>query len=535
MVKCEVCKREFKNLKSLSVHLLHVKNDNIHPNSSKEYYDLFMKKDGGEFCTNDDCSNAAPFNTLIKGYFPYCSRECSGHDKKRTEKTKATMIKKYGVDNCSKLDWVDEKKKKTCRKNFGVDYPMESKEVQEKFWDTLEEKYGERRPMYVPEIKEKAVRSMTAQRNTEEAKEAHRKRFWKIMYTRITESDRLKEICSPLFSLEEYHGIESNYPWMCNTCHNEFEDNLDDGKIPRCPICHPPLNRHKAEVELFEFCKDSLGEDIEIIRNNRKMLDGLEIDVLIPSLNVGIEHNGLYYHSELCKGFGKDYHIGKTLLAQSKGIRLIHIFEDEWIEKKKIVKSMILNRLGKTENRIYARNCNVSILDNKTASEFYFENHIQGSANGKYAYGLYYKETLVSVISFGKSRYDKKCEYEIYRFCNLINTSVVGGFGKLLKYFIRNMNPKSIMSYSDLRYGSGKVYEKCDFKFIKRSEPGYYYLDESHKQRLSRHLFKKHLLEAELDKFDPNISEWQNMQMNGYDRIWDCGNNVYIWKREGMI
>ena len=122
-----------------------------------------------------------------------------------------------------------------------------------------------------------------------------------------------------------------------------------------------------------------------------------------------------------------------------------------------------------------------------------------------------------------KPRFDHNYEWEILRFCNKLNTSVVGGFSKLLKFFIFNFNPNSIITYADARFGEGNVYLKNDFKKIRLSKPNYFYLGKS-KKRESRLKYQKHKLENLLETFDSSMTEWENMKLNGYDRIWYCFN-----------
>ena len=212
--------------------------------------------------------------------------------------------------------------------------------------------------------------------------------------------------------------------------------------------------------------------------------------------------------------------------CKEKGIQLIHIFEDEWINKQEIVKSIIKNKLGLTETKIYARKCLIKNINNKEATDFLNDNHVQGRINGKHV-GLYFKDELVSILTIGKTRFNKKYEYEILRFCNKINTNTIGGFSKLLKYVIKNHSICSLITYADIRYSDGKLYNSSGFNQLNKSTPNYFYLDKNYNSRLSRIQFQKHKLKNLLESFDPKLTEWQNMQLNGYDRIWDCGNLVY--------
>ena len=123
---------------------------------------------------------------------------------------------------------------------------------------------------------------------------------------------------------------------------------------------------------------------------------------------------------------------------------------------------------------------------------------------------------------YGKPRYNKKYDIEILRFCNKLNTIVVGGLSKLTKVLKER---GTIITYCDLRYSDGSSYTKSGYVQISQSKPGYYYLKNN--TRYSRINFQKYKLNNLLEHFDPHITEWENMQLNGYDRIWDCGNLVF--------
>jgi hypothetical protein len=249
----------------------------------------------------------------------------------------------------------------------------------------------------------------------------------------------------------------------------------------------------------------------------------MEIDVYIPELKLGFEFNGLYWHSEIYKE--KNYHLDKTKLCNDQGISLFHIWEDDWLYKQDIVKSMILNKLGKTLNKIFARKCIIKIVDdNKLVKDFLETNHIQGFVGSKIKIGLFYNDELVSLMTFGnlrKSLGQKSQEgsYELLRFCNKLNTTVVGGASKLFKYFLNNYDVKQVTSYSDLSRSNGNMYKQLGFTLQHNSDPNYYYIiDGIRKHRFN---FRKDKLVKE--GADPLKTEIQIMNEKGFYRIFDCG------------
>jgi len=340
------------------------------------------------------------------------------------------------------------------------------------------------------------------------------------LYKRIIENGY-----TPLFTLEDYIGQRVNgknikYNFIHDKCNTKFSASLN-GHLPRCPLCYP-VSSSIAEKEIVDFIKSLNIKNV--IENDRTILDGKELDIYLPDYNLAIEFDGLYWHSE-SQGKDKNYHLDKTNKCNEKNIQLIHIFEDEWLDKKEIIKSILRVRLGIIDNKIYARKCIIKEVENREAKIFLENNHLQGKVNGKIRLGLYYNDELVSLLTFGKSRFNKNYDWELLRFANKLNTSVVGGFAKLLKYFKSNQSGK-IITYSDKRYFNGKIYENNGFKTLLSSSPNYYYIKNNIKY--NRIKFQKHKLNSILENFNNDLTESQNMLLNGYDRIWDCGNNVFV-------
>jgi hypothetical protein len=129
------------------------------------------------------------------------------------------------------------------------------------------------------------------------------------------------------------------------------------------------------------------------------------------------------------------------------------------------------------------------------------------------------------------SRFDFSSEWELMRFCNKLNTNIIGGASKLFSHFIQTHSPISIVSYSDRRFFSGNIYATLGFKFIGHTVPSYNYITSDYKNTRNRMNFQKHRLPDILDNFKPELTEWENMKNNSYDRIWDCGNSKWIFTR----
>jgi G:T-mismatch repair DNA endonuclease (very short patch repair protein) len=301
--------------------------------------------------------------------------------------------------------------------------------------------------------------------------------------------------------------------------HDEFTTRLINLE-PKIPY------RSSSENEICDFLTE-LG--LEFLTNNKSLLGGIELDIVIPSHNIAIEYNGLYWHSEK-KGKTKNYHLDKTKKCLNKNIKLIHIFSDEWNNKKEVIKERLRYILNKNNNKIYARNCKIVKITKEEKSLFLETHHLQGNDKSNIFYGLTYNDVLVSVITLGNLRSSlghktKEAKtFEIYRFCNL---NVVGGFSKLLKHFIKTHNPNKIITYADRNWSPSDeycFYGKNGFYFVGYTKPNYYYT-KNYNIRLHRFNFRKDKLVKM--GFDPNKTENQIMYEEGFDKIWDTGNLKY--------
>ena len=516
----------------------------------------------------------------------YCSNQCAANDLgvSRRNKAKQTLIEKYGVTHQSQLNSVKDKIKKkrdagaydgmvskieeTLEKKYGnknafrfgsdefkenlnIKYGNENYNNREKYKKTMIDKYG---VSYFPENKnrmldlhKKGLIGFGSERfkqylknagiknvsQLDDVKEKKRITAWKRMYDKFDNTNRLGNV-KPSFSIEEYTGSSDGrfkkYKFLCLTCNNEFEDSLYSGHVPRCKICHPTMTATSyIEKEIVDYLK-SIYSGI-ILENDRTILNGLELDIYIPEKNISIEFDGLYWHSDL-NGKDKKYHLNKTLQCENTGIQLIHIFEDEWLNKQNIVKKKLKHILGENTTKIYARKCRVEEISTKIKNDFLNETHIQGEDKSKIKIGAYYDNLLVAVMTFGHKRLalgntPTLDEYELIRFATC--KTVIGIAGKLLNYFVKNYNPTKIISYADRRWSQGNLYKQLGFEKISNGVPNYWYIDNSF-NRVHRFNFRKNVLNEKLKTFDATLTEWENMQLNEYDRIWDCGSLKYVWK-----
>ena len=322
-------------------------------------------------------------------------------------------------------------------------------------------------------------------------------------------------------------------------CNSEFELCLNNGRLEdyilHCYNCNNPTISF-AELEIQEFLRNN---NINYISQYK--LESKKLDIFIPKFNLAIEHHGPDHSFGINNNYSrfnnlnneiteKNIHLERHDLCENNGIRLIHIFDSEWEnkQKQKIWQSILSTNFNLNE-KVYGRNCIIKLLSDNESQEFLNCNHLQGDCKSIIKLGLYNNEELVSLMTFGKPRFNKNYQWELIRFSNKLNLTVVGGPSKLFFYFRKNYNPANIISYCDKRIFTGSLYEKLGFEFSHNSSPNYWY--HKGKQILSRYECQKHKLKNFLKNFDENSTESQNMFNNGYRRMWDCGNKVFIWKK----
>ncbi len=261
---------------------------------------------------------------------------------------------------------------------------------------------------------------------------------------------------------------------------------------------------------------------IEVQENARVIPDRkLEIDVYLPEYRLGIEVNGVYWHSE-----DRRRHVEKRILCADAGIQLLQFWDFEIQTKGKIVISMLKSKLGMT-TRMFARQLDVRAVESQEAQRFLNDNHIQGARKGTVHVGLYDVDKLMCLASFGKPFVSKGFDWELLRFCSIRGHTVVGGASRLLTWFERQYSPKTLLSFASLMYSDGNVYTQLGFTLLRQSPPSYFW--HRGKAVLSRYQTQKHKLPKLLDKsFSPNLTETENMHRHGWARVFDAGTLVFV-------
>ena len=497
------------------------------------------------------------------------------------DKIQSTIKRKYKVDNISQSEEIKQKKVDTVNNHYGVDNPFQADVIKDKIKETNIKKWGYEFPIQNSTIKRKiATTNLNKYGNicslhSPKQKAIHKKELYNKMVHKLNLFNLKLNV-----SLKNYNGTFKNsqikgisnyiyYDLTCKKCNNVFKSHLAEGNIPICRKCNPILSGTSlAEKEIYEYIKTLTKE---VLNNNRNIINPLELDIFINKYNFAIEYNGLYYHSyqklnntktnlsnkqkqmfkdrNLRPNYGLNFHLLKTLMCEEKNIQLLHINENEWNEKKDILKSMIKSKIGVIDKKLNARDCIIKIVSQKDCNSFLENNHIQGKVNSKINIGLYNKNNeLISLMTFSKKRYlennNNSNEYELLRFVNLKETIVRGAASKLLKYFINNYckNNDKIITYGDKRYSNGKLYKTLGFDYIHTSPPNYKYfknLKVYNRQKFQRKHIKEYYdlyTNNKIDSvnygliklYDDNLTEYENMLLNGYDKIFDSGQMKFV-------
>ena len=315
------------------------------------------------------------------------------------------------------------------------------------------------------------------------------------------------------YSLVRYDTTKDKIKIRCNK-HGVFEQECDSHLQGHgCPTCGSQMSKGENEIcELLESL------NIPYHRRDRSLIKPLELDIVIPEHNLAIEFNGLIWHSEL---YGKDktYHINKTKLCNDVGFRLVHIWEDDWRDRKDIEIAFLKSILGKSDTkRVYARQCDVQFVENVDAKIFLEKNHIQGHVPFSKAVGLYHHNELVALTTFTKRNED----YELTR--HVTSCNVIGSLGKAVKFF-----GEDVYTFCDNARFTGESYIKAGFIKFDEIAPDYKYLVNNTREH--KFLWRREAIRRKRpDVYSAGLSEREMMLKAEYPRIWDCGKTRYVYK-----
>lgn len=425
------------------------------------------------------CGNKLSFKMNWKdGYKKFCSNKCSSNSTVVKEKLRNTLISKYNVDSYSKTDEYKKKIEKTSFDKWGVSNFSKTDEYLKKSKKSYNEKYGVDSFTKTKEYLEKTIETNLIKYGVSshtKTKKYKLERKGKSIFKNEEYRKQNFEIAKNIFYIKYLDNNESLFNCDLNENHT-FIINTDNyygrvyNKNNLCTVCYPiDINNSIKEIELYKFIKDNYSD--QIIQNYK--IDRMEIDIYLPDLNIGFEFNGIWWHSDKYKE--SNYHINKTNFFKSRKIRIIHIWEDDWINKKEIIQSQLLYFIKKINTKISARKSFIKEVSIKDSKEFLNENNLKGYIKANIRLGIYYKNDLVMMMCFSE---DKKIlnSWNINTLCTKNNISVMGGASKLLNLFIEKYNPKRIVSYVNKDWSLGNVYKKIGFKELYSTKVNYKYL-----------------------------------------------------------
>ena len=469
---------------------------------------------------------------------------------KRSAKAKETFLKKYGVDNPAKTKEVKDKMRKTTLERYGVEHSSQSVVVKEKIKQSNLSKYGVEYSFQANEVKEKIKQTNLDKYGVDNPSKSE------VIKQRIVESNRKnlgvdypmqsKDVMNKtrVTSLEKY-GTE--YPNQSDIVKSKIEaTTLEHYGVSRVckldefkqKVIETNRERYGVDYTCLVFSGKYKGNDSSYNRSFAKLLDdnniSYEREFVLEKYsydfkvgNTLIEINPTATHNTHFNPYGKNridvnYHRDKSKLAKDSGYSVMHVFD--WDDIDKVV------QLLKTRETVYARKCDIRVVSDVDTNNYLDMYHLQGTCRGqKIRLGLYYNNQLVSLMTFGKSRFNKNCDYELLRYCSHYN--VVGGANKLFKYFVDTYKPNSIVSYCDTSKFSGKVYADLGFTLSKKNSPRKHWYSMKEK----RHITDGLLLSQGYDRlFKENhgkgTSNEELILARGYLPVYDCGQSTYIWE-----
>lgn len=528
----------------------YIMENGIGKNKAEKLYNYVYDNDRIPECPYPPCPKSPNFESFNKGYRKYCSAKCSSLDHYDPEKNPAKSKEARQKISLSRQGLRPKPKPKKLKdlQQFVTEYSNtyssalknQHPDVYEKINNShhLGETFAEKTyntihnttPHKCPRCNnpckflsvftgysEHCGHSCNTLKHIKRIKEMVKAKW---LPKRIA---NFAHIAVPLYTMNDYRDVFEPMPYRCVKCFSKFEDILDAGTDPRCPKCYPKVSHTSlAEKEVINFIIDNCGVEVE--ENVRHVIKPWEIDIWIPSLRIGVEYHGMYWHSsEFCT---RNYHQDKWKEANKHDVHLIQIFESEWLHEKELVQQRLLHKISPPISKIGARDCDIRTVSKKECDNLLSHHHMQGTTtNETFRCGLFHDEVLVAVMTFGKRVFSQ--HMELIRYCCLPAYTIVGGAERLFSFFRKN-NPEvdTVISYCDNRWNRGHMYGRLGFEKIKLTRPNYFWFDPETKKMENRWLFHRLKIEKKEGETEDLI-----MASRGWLKIHDCGNTKFQWNR----
>lgn len=429
------------------------------------------------------------FNKKYGGNSPFCSKDIQNKslEKRKHKSDKENQLIKQKVKETNRLRYGNEnynnqeKFKQTMQNKYGINYTNESLELKTKQQNTMIKRYGVPTALNKGPLRDKIDQIILQKYGTRN----------------FASTPKAIATC-----MKKY-GV----PYYCMT--------------EECrKLAHTPISQNNLK---FKEKLEQLGYEVQLEFAINNFQYDLKVNNILIEIDPTFTHNSFigpkFSNDSIGKPKDKNYHYIKTKNAIDNNYRCIHIFD--WDNIYKIL------RLFYLKTNIYARFCDIKEVSKEDCSNFLNKYHLQNTCKGQtIRLGLYYKDELIEIMTFGRPRYNKKFQYELLRLCTKSKYQVIGGTQKLFKYFLEEYNPNSIISYCDLSKFSGDVYDKLGFKLKNRTNPSCHWSKGD--QMITNNL----LLQRGYDQlfgtnFGKGTSNEQLMIENGWLPVYDCGQAVY--------
>lgn len=478
----------------------------------KNHYTITTKKQYEEqnFCSRK-CSNInlEIKEKIIKSNIEKYGVEYATQKKETIEKQKKTNLEKYGVESVLQNKKIIEKKKQTTIERHGIESCFQNPIIQEKIKNQNLERYGVKYPLLSQEIKDKIKDTNIDRYGTPIPSQSHLHiDTINIINNKENFSEFIKD--KSAYEISKKLGINQSSFYKITDRYG-----VQDLYQKRGPSY--------LELEMAAFL-DELNINFEI--NDRTVLNGKELDFYIPTHNLAIEMNGLYWHND-SKNLDKNYHYNKWKNCFDKDIHLVSIFEDDWVNQKDKIHNIVKTHLGLKPKGIPARKTIIQEINVTLARPFLEKYHLQGFVGGKH-YGAFDGSDLIAVMTFGHTRNQR---FELSRFV-MDNYNHPGLFSKLFKYAQKELQFDEVVSFSDNTCFTGNVYSKNGFDLVQiiNSDYRYFYKGKRfHKSNFKKEQIKKKFPEI-IELIDSGITEKKAMDLLGIPRVYDCGKCEWVWK-----
>lgn len=418
-------------------------------------------------------------------------------NKKRQERMKETCLEKYGVKYAIQHPEIHNRILQTNLKRYGVEHATQNPKIKAKIIQTNLERYGYENPTQHPEIKKRII-------------ETNRKRYYtdgKLPFDKDTLNQKHNIDKKPIYVIAKEYGISDS---TLGRYFRKYD----------IPVQRFSTSQH--EQQMAEWLT-SLG--INFIQNDRKILDGLELDFYLPDYDLALEMDGLYWHSTIFKE--PSYHLNKTLECEKKGIRLIHIWEHEWVYMQDKCKQTLLHFFGLSEKGVPGRKVKIKEISWRVAKEFLNQYHLLNSGtSGFYRSGAFDPDgNLIAIMVFGKL--DNGSGTELKRFVTDKKNNP-GVASKLFKHSVDKLGLDNITAFVDRRWFTGLVKSHIGFEIIGYTSPTLWYGKDD--MLFHRRFITKQKLIDDYG-FPVDMTKREMLEYFGFFQIYDAGKLKLFWTR----